>query len=587
LIDISRLHEFRYYAANLLKIKTEKRQIVPFIFNIEQERLHKVWEWQLKTMGMVRLIILKDRRIGASTYIDGRQFHQTTTIPNTGGFIVTHDKASLGKIFGMAKLFYDALPKDYRPMKRYSNKTELVFENPVEKERFTNPGLRSFMEVFSAATGTASRSGGYSFAHFSEVAFYDNAEALITSTVPSVMDLPGTVKVYESTGNGRQGFFYEQWRKARKSLNSPRKLSNFYPIFFGWLTFPEYTKPFHSKQERVDLIGTLDEEELYLIQKFKATHEQLNWRRSKILDFDDDIEKFHQEYPSDDEEAFVSKGTPYFSKRLLLQLRNKCKSPLKRGKVSELGFVENEDGEFSIWEFPEKGAEYVVAADAGEGKVDNDPLHYDPSVVQVLKAPKGSPLIKQVAEWKGYIDPTMFAGVIAAIGNMYNEGLAVPENKHPGLTTIAELKHIYWNIYHWTYIDRFKNAESTKLGWETNSATKPIGCSYLATCLMAGILEINSEDLVDEMLAFIRNTSNSGEADYNCHDDLVMAYMIGVFCLGNAYNVGSLLQKLGQFTEKQGEQKKKSYFDPAKHDLAFIQGEDDLVGAGDMTWLTY
>ena len=591
-IDLSKISDFKYYAENLLKIKTEKRQIIPFSFNIEQERLHKVWEWQLKTTGMVRLIILKDRRIGCSTYVDGRQFHQTTTIPNTGGYIVTHDKPSLKKIFGMTKLFYDELPKkaqltdgsvcDLHPLLRYSNGTELVFENPNAKDRVTNPGLRSFMEVFSANTGTASRAGGYSFAHFSEVAFYENAEALVTSTVPSVQDYPGTVKVYESTGNGRQGFFYEQWKKAKKSLISTRKLSNFYPIFFGWLTFPEYTKPFQSKQGRVDLLGTLDEEELYLMKKFHATGEQLNWRRSKILDFDDDVDKFHQEYPSDDEEAFIAKGIPYLSKRLLLQLRNKCKSPLKVGDIGEFGFAENETGNFSIWEFPKEGYDYVIAADVGEGQVGNDP-----STIEVLRAPKGSPLIKQVAEWKGYIDPTMFAGVIAAVGNMYNEGLAVPECKHPGLTTLAELKHIYWNIYQWEYIDRFKNAKSTKLGWETNTSTKPIACSYLATCLTAGILEINSEDLIDEMLSFVRNTNNSAEADYNCHDDLVMAYMIGVFCLGNAYNVGSLLQKLGQFKEKEVIKAEKTYLDPAKHDLDFFREGQDMVGGDDRSWLNY
>lgn len=581
-IDITRISDFSYYAPRLLKIRTEARQIIPFNFNIEQQQLHKVWEWQLKTTGMVRLIILKDRRIGCSTYIDGRQFHQTTTVPNTGGFIATHDKTSLGKIFGMAKLFYDELPKDFRPMKRYSNRSELVFENPNNQERFTNPGLRSFMEVFSANTGTASRAGGYSFGHFSEVAFYENAETLITATVPSIQDLPGSVKVYESTGNGRQGFFYEQWKKAKKSLTSLRKASNFYPLFFGWLTFPDYTKPFKSKKEKEDLLGTLDEEELYLQNKFHATTEQLNWRRSKILDFDDDVDKFHQEYPADDEEAFISKGTPYLSKRLLLQLRNKCKPPLKVGNIGEFGFVENEEGEFSIWEFPKEGYDYVIAADVGEGREGNDP-----STIEVLKAPKGSPLIKQVAEWKGFIDPTMFAGKIAAVGNMYNEGLAVPECKHPGLTTLAELKHIYWNIYQWEYIDRFKNAKSTKLGWETNVSTKPIMCSYLATCLTAGILEINSEELIDEMLSFVRNTNNSGEADYNCHDDLVMAYGIGVFCLGNAYQVGSLLQKMGQFQEKKIEEVAKKWLDPAKHDLEFFREKEEMVLGEDQSWMNY
>jgi hypothetical protein len=582
--DLSRITDFNYYAPNLLKIRTEKRQLVPFCFNLEQQRLHQIWENQLQTQGMVRLIILKDRRIGISTYVEGRLFHQTTTVPNTGAFIITHDKPSLAKIFNMSKLFWEELPKDLRPMKRYSNRSELVFENPNEKHRFTNPGLRSFMEVFSANTGTASRSGGYSIGHFSEVAFYDRAEELITSTVPSIQDLPGTVKVYESTGNGRQGFFYEQWKKAKKSLTATRKLSNFYPLFFGWLTFPEYSRPFRNPQDQKDLLGTLDDEERYLIEKFKASPTQLNWRRAKILDFDDDVDKFHQEYPADDEEAFISKGTPYWSKRLLLGLRNYCKPPIKKGEISEFGFSEHEEGRLSLWEPPQPGAEYVLAADAGEGFEDGDW-----STVEILKAPKGTPVIKQVAEWKGKVDPIMFAGVIANLGNWYNEGLVVPEAKHPGLTTISELKNIYFNLYRWQVLDRYKHIQSEKLGWETNISTKPILCNYLSACLTAQILEINSEDLIEEMLSFTRNTNSSGEADYNCHDDLIMSYMIGVFTVGHTFQVGSLLQQLGMFKEKPEVKQKRLEIDPSKQDWEFYGGweRDGMVEGSDRSWLNY
>ena len=586
MVDLTQLNDFSYYAPTFLKIRTEKRQIIPFIFNPVQQRLHQIWERQLKEQKMVRLIILKARRMGVSTYIDARQFHQTVTIPNTGGFIITHDKPSLAKIFSMAKLFYDELPKEFRPMIRYSNKDELVFENPNKKLRHRNPGLRSFMEVFSANTGTASRAGGYSFGHFSEVAFYDDAETLITSTVPSIQDYPGTVKVYESTGNGRQGFFYEQWRKAKESLTLTRKTSNFFPVFFSWLSFPEYTRPFFSKEEENDFVATLDEEERYLIKQHNASLTQLNWRRHKILDFDGDEDKFHQEFPTDDEEAFISQGTPYFSKKLLLQLRNLCKPPIKRGDIGEFGFAENEDGPLKVWEHPQEGREYVISADAGEGQPQNDP-----STIQVLKAPKESPIVKQVAEWKGFIDPTMFAGKIASLGKWYNNGLAVPECKHPGLTTLAELKHIYWNIYQWEYIDRIRGGRTMKLGWETNTATKPIACSYLATCLTAGILEINSIELIDEMLTFVRNSNNSGEADYNCHDDLVISFMIGVFCLGQTYNVGSLLQQLGQFKgdiqSTPPEEKKRPLIDPASHDFSFIPSENEWVDHGDRSWMNY
>ena len=597
-IDISRLNDFKYYASNLLKIKTERRQIIPFIFNKEQERLHKVWEWQLKSTGMVRLIILKDRRIGISTYVEGRLFHQTVTVPNTGGYIVTHDKPSLSKIFNMSKLFLEELPKQFRPMKRYSNKTELVFENPNEKERFTNPGLRSSIEVFSANTVTASRSGGYSVGHFSEVAFYESPEELMTSTVPSIQDLPDTIKVYESTGNGRSGFFYEQWKKAKKNLTSTRKLSNFYPIFFSWLTFPEYSRPFITEIEKKNFLDTMDEEEVFLQKKYSASFEQLNWRRSRILDFDDDIDKFHQEYPADDEEAFISKGTPYFSKKRLLQLKNKCIPPWKVGDVGEGGFAENEEGPLKLWEPPEAGREYVLAADVGEGVSGGDP-----STIQVLKVPVGAPQIAQVAEWKGWIDPVMFAGKLATMAKWYNEGLVVPETKHPGFTTLNELKQVYWNIYRWQYFDKFRKHESEKLGWDTNISTKPLLCNYTASCLTADILVIRSEELIDEMFSFVRNTTNSAEADYNCHDDLVMAYMIGVFCLAHSFQNQSLLQQLGVFQEPGAppeessqesidrviERMKKN--DPTKRDMELARGllftDDQMVDAGDSSWLNY
>jgi len=586
-IDISQLSNFAYYAEKLLRIKTERREILPLIFNTEQKRLHNIWEWQLHQTGMVRLIILKDRRIGVSTYVDGRNFHQCVTIPNTLSFIVTHDKPSLAKLFNMSKLFWEALPLRFRPMKRNDNSTILTFENPSSKDRSNNPGLRSAIEVFSANTGTASRSGGYALGHFSEVAFYKDAETLITSTVPAIQDLPGTVVVYESTGNGRQGYFYDQWHKAKKSLTQTRKLSNFYPIFFSWLTFPEYRKPFHSERDRHNFLDSLDEEEKYLLSKFKVSPEQLNWRASKIRDFNDDVDKFHQEFPTTDEEAFISKGIPYFSKRKLLELLGRCRPPKRRGDIGEFGFIENEDGPLKVWESPLPNTEYVLAADAGEGIEGGD---Y--STIEVIKVPKGSPLIQQVAEFKDWIDPVMFAGKIANLGKWYNEGMAIPEKKHPGITTIAELKNIYSNIYQWEYIDRFRRSRSDLLGWETNISTKPVLCSYVATCLTANILEINSDELIEEMLHFVRNTNNSGEADYECHDDLVMAYMIGVFCLANTYNVGSLLQQLGMF--KEGDPtKKKEEISPKRNRVDYDRDwiipylEDRMVDAGDQSWLNY
>jgi hypothetical protein len=104
------------------------------------------------------------------------------------------------------------------------------------------------------------------------------------------------------------------------------------------------------------------------------------------------------------------------------------------------------------------------------------------------------------------------------------------------------------------------------------------------------------------MLTFVRNTTNSGEGDYNCHDDLVMAYMIGVFTLAHTHQSGSLLQQLGRFQEdviqepsgqenidKVIERMKRN--DPTKRDMELISGglygEEGMVDGGDRSWLNY
>ena len=583
--DLNKIKDFAYYAPRLLRIKTDKQQVIPFHFNKIQLALHKVWENQLSTQGFVRLIVLKARREGVSTYIEGRLFHQTNTTPNTDAFIISHDKDSLNTIFDMSKFFWENLPPAFRPMKRYSSKKELVFENPNDKDRLNNPGLRSSIEVFSANRINASRSGGYSIAHFSEVAFYADADNLITSTSPSIPDAMNTVKVYESTANGRGGFFHTEWGKAKESLTSKRKSSNFFPVFFSWLEFPDYSTPFPNSLTRNLFIETMDDEESEIQGKFKASLEQLQWRRNKILDLNGDVDKFHQEYPCDDVEAFIAAGLSYFNRKKLREMLDRCIPPRWVGEISPLGFSENDSGNLFIWERPLPNYDYVISADVGGGVVGGDP-----SVIQVLKVPKDSPQIEQVAEWRDWIDPISFAGKIVNMARWYNDGLVGPEINNHGYATLNEIKQIYWNIYQWQYFDRFGVALSKKLGWETNSATKPIMCDYTSGCLNADLVVIRSAQLVDEMMSFIKRPTGSGEADANCYDDRVMAFMIGLFILGHSFHTSSILERLGMVAEeriKTDPSLKREKLSRSDHDLEGYNDDDMMVDGADRSWLNY
>ena len=328
-IDVTRLNDFTYYAPHLLRVKTKppSPQIVPFQFWPEQQALNNLFESELRERGYVRVNVLKSRRVGMSTLTEGRIFHAVHTTPNTHAFIVAHDKDGLNTIFDMSKLFYECLPPRFKPLKRYSSKKELVFENPNDKTRFIEPGLRSKIEVFSANKVTASRSGGYSYAHFSEVAFYQQAEELLTAVIPSIPDVPGTMIVRESTANGRGDFFHNEWLLAKEGE------SNYKNIFFSWLGFKEYRAPTLPDKQARQLLSTLDDEEKVLRKKYKATPEQLWWRRSKLLDYHGDVDKFHQEYPTTDTEAFIASGSPYFSRQRIREYMTKVVEPDFTGDI--------------------------------------------------------------------------------------------------------------------------------------------------------------------------------------------------------------------------------------------------------------
>ena len=588
MIDFTRINDFTYYAPNFLRIKSEvSNSVVPLDFNPTQLKLHQVWEQQKSKQGMIRLLILKARRQGMSTYVEGRLFHQTVTNPNTNSLIMTHDKQSLVKLFEMSKFFWESLPPQLRPMKERSNATELIFRNPKEKERLRTPGLNSLIEVYSAGTKTATRGGGYNFAHFSEVAFYEDAKTLTTSARPSITNSPGTVIIYESTGNGRQGFFYEEWQKAKRTMKGGgRKESNFIPLFFSWMELPTHALPFHSIDERNDFMSSLDEEEKYVREKFKATAEQLNWRRDMILDLGGDVEKFHQEYPCDEEEAFIAKGTPLYAKKTLLELATSCISPTEVGEYSVDGFHLSDVGLLKIWERPKPGLEYVLAADSGAGLEGRD---Y--STIQILKIPTDtSPFVEQVAEFRQQLEPVEFSILITRLATWYNNALAVPETTGAGLATVTELKQLYWNIYQWEYVDRLTHSQTKRLGWDTGPTTKPLMTKFMGACLAAKILKIRSEELVEELFSFVRNTTGSGEADYNCHDDLAICFMIALFVVGHTTSQGNLLERMGMY--KQGKMEEAHpKTSPTKvssldRDLHFI-GQDDLVTGGDQSWLSY
>src|SRR3954454_19473665 len=90
---IERLNtDLEYFAAQLLKIRPKAGSLAPFLFNPAQRELHRIIEEQKVKTGRVRVIVLKARQMGISTYVAARYYKATTSNPGLRTAIIGHEK---------------------------------------------------------------------------------------------------------------------------------------------------------------------------------------------------------------------------------------------------------------------------------------------------------------------------------------------------------------------------------------------------------------------------------------------------------------------------------------------------------------
>uniref|UniRef100_A0A6M3K077 Putative terminase n=1 Tax=viral metagenome TaxID=1070528 RepID=A0A6M3K077_9ZZZZ len=529
ILDARRLiWDYEYYAAKLLHIKDQNQQLIPLDFWSPQNKFHQVVEDARKKGKLQRFIILKARREGMSTYCEGRLFWCSHMNAYTDAAIIAHEKESGQKIFNMCKVFFDYLPKQFQPLVRFASKNELAFENPDPKTRSTNPGLRSSLTVLTAGKKDVARGAGYHNLHCSEVSSWSNPEDVIPALMPTVPKTLDSMVFFESTAKGVGNYFHSEWLAAKEGV------SNFIPFFLAWYDLPEYTRQFNHGKERAAFIESLNDEEKELSSVYRLTPEQLYWRRTTIADLRADVELFRQEYPANDEEAFVVSGAPLFDRRKLRMMMLKCKPPKWRGSIDHKGPTSNDQGAFRIWKHPEANGIYVMGIDVSAGG------RYDPrtgktkgdfSCIEVWKKLPIPLTAEQVAEWHGYVDPFNFAEIIESIGRLYNDALASVEVEGYGMATLQELQAHYWNIYRQERVDTYDGSFTNKLGWQTNLRSKKALISFGTHCVSDMSIIVHSEDLVREFITFVQDDSGGGSAAGTGYDDRVMAALIGLYTM--------------------------------------------------------
>lgn len=287
---IQRTREYRAsfdtFAEQCLKIRDKGSKIVPFAMNHAQRYIHERIEKQRAVRGWVRVLILKGRQQGASTYVEGRYYWKTSLYRNVSTFILSHEQAAADALFQMVDRFHRGNPVAPRTGK--SNIKELAFER-----------LDSVYAVATAGSKAAGRGKTFTLFHGSEVGFWKNDTDHFAASVQAVPLMPGTEIILESTANGTSGEF---WKRAQDAM---RGIGDYELIFIPWFWSPEYSREPEAGFELDPIAEEGELSELETADLFELTPGQMCWRRSKISELGS-LGKFKQEYPSTPDEAFQS-----------------------------------------------------------------------------------------------------------------------------------------------------------------------------------------------------------------------------------------------------------------------------------------
>lgn len=532
---------FEEWARRFLKIRNKHRKIVPFELNAIQRRLDAEWERQMRERGHVQIIVLKARKEGVSSYVQGKMFRAALENAGCNVAILAHHEKSCKIIFDRTRKFAESVPDG---MKRslQNDKQDLI--------KFADPHDSYVFVQVVVPRGSAGRGGDVHMEHFSEAGFYERVEGE-TAEEGQILGLmgaipegvTGTAVVIESTANGPGNEFAEMWAEASDERGTQ---NGFVPMFFSWMDFEEYRRdpalplPMKPKPEWVAEEATL--------RARGADDWQIAWRNNYIATkCKGRLQSFWQEMPSTPEESFRrSSGCPFdaekVGKRQALLVEKYRRAPATRGdlagglptdirlnpagerEVVPVRVIPDGEGPLRIYvppsAIPDAANRLVLVADpAGVGsKKAADKQKGDPACAYVWDREKN----EQVAEYHGWMPGVDFARGCYRLARFYGSPLVIYEANTGGQFYQVFSDLHYARLYHRENVgDDFLNNKQDfdRYGWWTTNVVKPRMIEALVQLWHDGPLVVNSPECCGEHLTFMRETLAASKGR---HDDRVI-----------------------------------------------------------------
>ena len=430
-------------------------------------------------------IVLKARQMGMTTWVAGRFLLKTITRPGTLTLQVAHTQESAEEILGIVHRFVVHLPAGLRLgvlKTSKSNVRQLVF-----------PEIDSQYRVESAADRNAGRGLTFQNLHCSEVSRWPgNANEVLAGLRAGLA--PGGEQVLESTPNGAEGCFYEEWWKGGETPGAEDGLVRH---FFPWWMEAGYrgapvTEASLTDEERALMAGPVEGLSAGL------DLEQIGFRRG-IRASQGGLAR--QEFAEDAEECFVVSGEPYFDLEAVERLLRLVTPPL---------WVK-QNGRLEIWLPSLAGRRYVVAVDPAGGGVEGDF-----SAIEVLDIETGA----QCAEYAGHVSGPELMELARQIAWDFNTACLVVERNNHG-------SGLLWALADKGYREIYRGTDGEP-GFLTTSVSRPQVLARMDAALRDSPAIFSSRKLLVECRSFVRLRNGSVGARSGAHDDRVMAFAIGL-----------------------------------------------------------
>lgn len=539
--------EFELFCEHMVRVTDKNGDVVPFMLNEAQLDYSRVFfsEYLLPKDRHKPLehIILKARQIGMSTVVAVLIAYTCMLLSNNSmevAYVMPKEADAIDFLQRKFQPLLEGMHPDVLPEIQVNKKGTYLFVGYGSKAEVLNNRVSGM----SAGTKSAGKSKTIRGLILDEYAEYRNAvdfERGIMATVPKT---GRSYKLLFSTAKG-QNHFWEAWENSKNQ-------NNWKHFFYPWHFLAEYEVPANP-------IKMLTPYQESLIEEFeKRGYPRESWLR-KLAWYSDMLENeakgseeyMFENYPSFEDEAFLSSGRPAFSPKKMKELADEAdENIVENGKpYIHVEFLEGRHDELPVaiqvarspiklFDSPDLSGStnYLMGIDPADGGE-----HGDYSAICVVSAKD----LKVVASFKAKVDQNELAEIAVNLARYFNDARMFPE-RNTGQAFIHWVRKQlrYTKIY---ADQKFRTTNENRYGVYMTRSVRDTLVGDLKFLIQNNLWKDYDPDFHDECKSFVYDDSKGKYiAESGKHDDVIMARVLLIAGL----NMRSIYEKHGVTFDK-------------------------------------